>query len=181
MQFEQWMDYRGSVDEVVAMLCDDGFHARLAETMHALRHELTVTTADDGTIHVQVDRVMPAEVPDFIKPLVGSEIHVVQDEEWAPAVAAGTADAAETAEAAAARSADLAITSPRKPVGFAGTMTLAPTDDGCTQHVTGKINVRLPIGGHKVAEQVERALRYGMEAQERVGNEWLSTSDDRTA
>ncbi|HKJ57440.1 MAG TPA: DUF2505 domain-containing protein [Nitriliruptoraceae bacterium] len=175
MQFEQRMDYRGSVDEVVAMLCDDGFHAQLAETMHALRHELTVTTGDDGTTHVQVTRVMPAEVPDFIKPLVGSEIHVVQDEDWAPADGAGTAGGAGT------RSADLAITSPRKPVGFAGTMTLAPTDDGCTQHVIGKINVRLPIGGHKVAEQVERALRYGMEAQERVGNEWLSTSDGQTA
>ncbi len=162
MQFDHRMDYRGSVADVMAMLVDDGFHADLAATMHALDHQLSVTIDDDGTTHVRVTRAMPAEVPDFIKPLVGTQIDVVQEETWAPVATAK------------GRSADVAIESPRKPVGFTGHMTLVPTDAGCRQDVTGLINVRLPIGGGKVAEQVHRALTYGMVAQQEVGNRWLA-------
>lgn len=163
MQFDHVMDYRGSVADVMAMLVDDGFHVQLATTMHALRHELSVTTDDDGTTHVRVVRAMPAEVPDFIRPLVGSEIEVVQHEIWAPE------------DGGDGRAGDLAIRSPRKPVSFSGRTTLAPTADGCRQQVSGSIDVRLPIGGGKVAEQVHRALTYGMAAQQDVGNRWLAS------
>lgn len=166
MRIQEQLHYDGTVDDVVAMVTDASFQRQVADRMHAVRSSLEVSHTDDGGFTATISRSLPGMVPDFLKPLVGREIEVVQQETWsAPDVAGG-------------RTGTLVVTSPGKPLSFTGATTLVPTEDACAQTVDGDVKVRLLIGAGRIAEHVGRAVRSGMAVQHEEGNRWLAARTD---
>jgi hypothetical protein len=143
------------VGDVYAMLTDEAFWRAVAHATHALRSSVSVRAEAGGAV-VHVVRTMPARVPAVVQALVGSEIEIDQTERWSAAGPDGR------------RTAELLLVVPGKPVRFPGRMTLENTADGSRQTVTGRIEVRLPMGGAAIAAEIAKAIRAAMTVQRQV-------------
>src|SRR5688500_16163048 len=74
-----------TTEDAWALLVDPEFRAAVCEATHALDYHVQVEEHHDGGALVTVERKMPADLPDFIKKLVGETVEVVQSEEWGAA------------------------------------------------------------------------------------------------
>jgi hypothetical protein len=116
-----------------------------------------VETSGEVTTAV-VDQVQPADsLPSFAKKLVGSEINIVQREQWSSATAA-----------------EVHVTIPGKPGEMAGTVRLVGDDQGTTEVVEMGIKVNIPLVGGKAEDLVASMLRRALEAEHKVGRKWLA-------
>ena len=161
MDLRSELHYDAGVDDVFAMLCDESFRARVCRATGATDHDVTITR-DGDTAHVRIRRVLPAEVPDFAKKIVGNHIEVVQTEEWGWAQPDGQ------------RTARLRIEIPGKPGSVTGSVALSPSGAGARELVTGEIKVSIPLVGRKLESEVHRGITAAMEAEGRVGATWLA-------
>lgn len=153
--------YPSGVGDVFAMLTDEAFWRDVADATHALRSSVSVRAEAGGAV-VRVVRAMPARVPAVVQAFVGSEIEIEQIERWSAAGPDGR------------RTAHLLLVVPGKPVRFPGRMTLENTTDGSRQTVTGRIEVRLPMGGAAIAAEIAKAVRAAMTVQGEVARRYLS-------
>ena len=80
------MRYDGAtIDEVAAMLRERDFRDAVCAYQRYTRRDVTITPNGEG-MSVRIDQFRPAdEVPSFAKKLVGSEINILQEEEWSSA------------------------------------------------------------------------------------------------
>jgi hypothetical protein len=152
------MRYDGATpDQVFAMLGTPEFREAVCSYQRFPRRTVTVTPAGDG-MTVTVDQHRPAdEVPSFAKKLVGSEINIVQREQWSSPTAA-----------------DVHVTIPGKPGEMAGTVRLVGDDAGTTEVVEMGIKVNIPLVGGKAEDLVASMLRRALEAEHKVGCKWLA-------
>ncbi len=155
--------YPGDVHDVYAMLTDEAFWQDVADATHALRSSVSVR-AEGGGATVHVVRTMPAHVPDLIKAFVGTEIEIEQTERWSAAGPDGR------------RTGDLLLVVAGRPVRFPGRMVLENADEGSRQTVTGKIEVRVPMGGAAIAAEIAKAIRAAMSVQQQVGRRYLQSA-----
>ncbi len=71
-----------SLAEVYELSTDPDFRAAVCEATHALDYDVRVDEHEDGTSTVVVSRTMPADVPDFMKKMIGESVDVIQTEDW---------------------------------------------------------------------------------------------------
>jgi hypothetical protein len=151
------MTYDAPLADVGAMLDDPAYRAEVIEAQGGVRGTFEMETTGDVTTAV-VDQVQPAEgLPSFAKKLVGSEINIVQREEW-------------TSESYA----DLQVTIPGKPGKVVGSISLDGTDGTTTETVEVEITVNIPLVGGKVEKLISDMLGKALRAEERVGRDYLS-------
>ena len=151
------MTYDAALADVGAMLDDPAFRAEVIEAQGGVRGTFEMETSGDVTTAV-VDQVQPAEgLPSFAKKLVGSEINIVQREEW-------------TSESYA----DLQVTIPGKPGQMVGSISLEESGDTTTETVEVEITVNIPLVGGKVEKLIADMLRKALRAEERVARDYLS-------
>ncbi len=157
MKFSHQMTYDASPDAVAAMLADPAFREQVCEAMHASRHVVSVEGTGTG-MRVVVDQTQPARgMPAFAKKVVGEEIQIVQRETWTGALTA-----------------TLALETPGKPGGFAGTLALAADGDRTVETVVGEAKVKVPLIGAKLEGLVVDLLTTALRTEERVGRTWLA-------
>jgi hypothetical protein len=161
MDFTETLSYDASPDAVFAMLCDKDFREEVCKQSHAIRYQVEVAPADNSA-EVVISRVMPADVPDFAKALVGHEIEILQTEQWQPPDSAGV------------RVAGLRMEIPGKPGQLVGTVTLRPQGAGTTEVINGELKVKIPFLGGKLEAEIAKGLREGIRLEGRVGAGWLS-------
>jgi len=150
--------YEGAtVEQVRAMLADPAFREEVCASQHYQRYTVDI----DGSGHlmtVNIDQARPTEgVPSFAKKFVGSDVHIVQHEEWTSATEA-----------------DLEVTIPGKPGDMRGTIRLVDTGDGVTETVHVDIRVSLPLVGGRIEGLISDLLTQALEAENRVGRKWLA-------
>lgn len=146
---------------VFEMLVDPGYIGRKAEAANAVRHEVSVERdGDRATIHLL--RVMPPDVPDFVRRFVGDTIDLDQTDVWEPAAADGS------------REGTISIDMRGAPVTLRGTLRLAPEGNGSVATVSGTIKASIPLMGGKVESAVHDALMSAARREEEVGRVWLS-------
>ncbi|KQW49240.1 hypothetical protein ASC77_11165 [Nocardioides sp. Root1257] len=151
------MTYDAPLAAVGAMLDDPAYRAEVIEAQGGLRGTFEMETSGDVTTAV-VDQVQPAEgLPSFAKRLVGSEINIVQREEW-------------TSESYA----DLHVTIPGKPGQMAGSISLVESDGTTTETVEVEITVNIPLVGGKVEKLISDMLSKALRAEEKVARDYLS-------
>jgi uncharacterized protein YndB with AHSA1/START domain len=152
--------YDADPSTVFAMLTDEDFLARKAEATGALRHEGSVVR-DGDRVTVRLLRVMPPELPDFVRRFVGDSIDLDQTDTWEPASADGS------------RIGSIRIMMSGAPVQLTGSMRLAPTATGSQTNIDAQIKAAVPLFGSKIEKAVYDALLQAVAIEETVGREWL--------
>lgn len=151
-------------DAVFAMLVDADFRGEVCDATHALDYDVDIQVHHNGAASVRVHRVMPAEVPDFVRRLVGDRIDVVQTEEWRPAQADGR------------RTADLLVQISGQPARMTGAVTLERDGSGVRESIEGDLKVSIPLVGRKIEPEIAKGILYALRKEEERGRARLRVS-----
>jgi hypothetical protein len=147
---------------VFAMLTDEVYIGRKVRAANAIRHEAAVThNGDQVTIHVL--RVMPPDVPDFVRRFVGETIDLQQTDVWGPAAPDGS------------RTGTISLDMAGAPVTMRGTLQLEPDGIASVVSAEGKIKASVPFVGGKIEQAVHGGLVEAAKREEQVGRDWLSS------
>jgi hypothetical protein len=149
-------------DQVMTMMLDPAFRKRVCEATDAVDYSVDVEEYDDGSAKVVVDRVIPADVPEFVQKMIGNTISLTQTEEWSAAAADGT------------RTAGVLVAVKGQPATMSGTMGLVRSGGGVKVFVDGDVEVRVPFFGGKVEPELAKGILAAIAVEQRVGESWLS-------
>jgi hypothetical protein len=151
------MTYDAALADVSAMLDDPAYRDDVIAAQGGTSGTFEISTDGDVTRAV-VDQVQPATgLPSYATRFVGSEINIVQREEWTSAAYA-----------------DLHVTIPGKPGQMVGSITL--DEDGTTtiETVEVEITVNIPLVGGQNETLIADMLRKALRAEEKVARDYLS-------
>jgi hypothetical protein len=149
-------------DQAYQLSIDPQFRAAVCEATHALDYDVSVDEHDDGTSKVVVSRTMPAEVPDFIKKMIGDTVDVVQTEEWGEPDDGGQ------------RTAALLLSVKGQPARMVGTAALVTTADGTVMQIRGDLTVSIPFFGKKVEPEFAKGIYAAIRQEQETGRSWLT-------
>ena len=154
--------FPADADTVFAMLTDEQYVTRKATAMGALEHDVSVTALEGGGARIRLERTLPAMVPDFVRPLVGETIRVVQTEDWGPVRPDGGRTGRMTATISAA------------PVSLSGELTLEPNDGSSVHRIEAEVRARVPFVGSKIEKAIGEVILLAARKEEQVGSAWLA-------
>ena len=151
------MTYDAALADVSAMLDDPAYRDDVIAAQGGTGGTFEISTDGDVTTAV-VDQVQPATgLPSYATKLIGSEINIVQREEWTSAAYA-----------------DLHVTIPGKPGQMVGSITLDEDGATTTETVEVEITVNIPLVGGKIEKLIADMLRKALLAEEKVARDYLS-------
>ena len=81
MNLQETQEFDADPDRVFAMLCDQAWREEVCRATHAIDYSVSVEKSG-GTVTVRTTRVLPAEIPEPFKSMVGDRIEIVQVETW---------------------------------------------------------------------------------------------------
>ena len=157
MKFSHDLTYDASREEVLQMLADPAFRARVCDATRAVRREVSVEGSGAG-MSVVVDQTRStAGAPAIAQRFVGDAIRIVQRESWSDATRA-----------------TLELSVPGKPARLTGGIRLEDRDGATVEEVRGDVEVKIPLIGGKLESLVADTFRAALRAEERVGRDWLA-------
>lgn len=163
MDLTDELRYAADPKTVFSMLIDEEFLARKAVATGALSHEVSATSRDDGGVTVRVQRILPAQLPDFVKRFVGETLDVVQTDDWGPDEGDGARSGRFTVEIAGA------------PATMQGDLRLeADGETGSVESFDGEVKVSIPFVGGKIEQVAADAVLAAVKKEGQVGRAWLS-------
>jgi len=162
------IQYPASVEAVYAMLTDKAFQDRKLERTGALSWTVDIRPEGAGSV-VTSTRALPTDqIPDAFRAFVGSQITLTQTETWGAPEADGS------------RTGTLVVQIGGAPVRFDARLRLAPSGAaaaaGTLESIEGDLKASVPFLGGKIEKGAEPAVRAAIEAEERIGQEWLASS-----
>lgn len=152
--------YNASADDIWAMLNSreyvDGKYQALGDI------STDVVTFDTGdSVALSVERIVPADLPDFAKKIMGDTNKIVQTENW---TASGDSYVC-----------DLHIEFPGKPLKVTGKLEVKPTGDATSDwHVNMEIKASIPLVGGKLEGVVEKETLASLDKEYAFNQEWLA-------
>ncbi|SEE25948.1 DUF2505 domain-containing protein [Jiangella alba] len=146
---------------VFAMLTDEAYIEKKTMAANAIRHQASVRR-DGDRVTIDLLRVMPPDVPDFVRRFVGETIDIKQRDTWGPAAADGSRDGSIELEMSGA------------PVRATGTMRLAANGATTVLTIKALLKASVPLVGGKIEQAVHQGLMHAVKVEERVGNDWLA-------
>lgn len=161
MDLHSELHFDADPDAVFAMLVDEGFIARKTTAANALRHEIAVRRDGDRVV-IELLRVMPPDVPDFVRKFVGDTIDIRQTDSWEAAAPDGSRDGSIRLELAGA------------PVTCFGTMRLRVNGAETVVTIDGTVKASVPLFGGKIEQAVLQGLTEAAKIEQRVGRDWLA-------
>jgi uncharacterized protein YndB with AHSA1/START domain len=155
--------YAAKPAAVYAMLTDEGFMAKRAQAAHAVDYDVSVEPAGAG-VRTRTHEKLPAEVPDFVRRLVGQHIDLEEVVTWGPPGPDGS------------RSGDLRVEIANAPVSMRGTIQLVAEAGGeaTRQIVDAELKASVPLVGRKIEEAAAPAVMAGIDGMEDLGRDWLT-------
>jgi len=139
-----------------ALVVDPDFRAEVCEASHALDYDVSVDSHQDGSADVTVNRVMPADLPDAMKKMVGETVTIVQTEAWGAPGSDG------------ARVADLLISIKGQPATMKGTIEMAPTGGQVVSTIAGDVKVAVPFFGKKIEPEIAKAIIAAIRVEQKT-------------
>jgi hypothetical protein len=161
MDLHRETTYAADPEAVFAMLVDEDFLRRRAEASHALSYDVDVTY-NAGAATSKVRQSLPAEVPDFLRKLVGNTIELTETITW------------EQPEGDRSRAGRIEVAVANAPVSLKGTITLSLGSDGTRQVVDAELKASVPLIGRKIEEAAQPAVIAGIDGMQELGQQWLS-------
>jgi hypothetical protein len=166
MRLSERLDYPAAPDAVYAMLIDKAFREDVCQATGALSWSVEVDTAGPergAGASVTIRRVMPSDVPDIVKRLVGETLEVVQTEQWEPG------------DDGPGRRAEVLVEIVGQPAKMIGLTTVeAHGGDGTVFAVDGDVTVSIPLFGGRLEKEVARAIRSALAVEHRRGRAYLT-------
>ncbi|MBA2698575.1 MAG: DUF2505 domain-containing protein [Nocardioidaceae bacterium] len=164
------MDLRAEINypthdpaDAFALVVDPVFRAEVCEAVHALDYDVSVDERGDGTALVTIDRVMPADVPDVIKKMVGETVTIVQTEDWGAPNESGE------------RTAELLIKIVGQPVTMKGTIELRNAAGFVVSSIHGDVKVAVPFFGKKVEPEIAKAILAAVASEQEAATARLGS------
>lgn len=155
--------FSGSVEQIFASHIDADVREEACRQSGALSFQVRVTPATDGSARVEVERVMPATVPDYVRKFVGDSITVRQTEDWSAPTGDGD------------RRAEIRLSIQGQPATMTGTAQLSPDGTGCLEQVVGDVKVAIPLLGRKIEPEIVKVIEAALRIEQRVAEEWLQS------
>lgn len=162
MHISETITYPASPAEVLDMLAERDFWARVADRSHPLRSEVDAERTPDGGVVARMQRTQSTAGLDLPSVVRLDEITFVQEQRWGPVEADGHARGTIT------------VTVQGVPVTFTGTLDLAPTADGSVETLDGDLVAKIPLFGAKVEKAASPAISAAVAAESGTGREWLA-------
>lgn len=157
------MHYPADPSSVFAMLTDQAFQERKVGEISRGDWDVRVQRGGESAMIVSHRTLPPDVIPDAFRAMVGSTITITQTEKWGPAAPDGS------------RSGSIDVELGGAPVRLTGTLALSPTPDGgCVERVEGDLKAKIPLFGGKVERAAEPAVRAAIDAEGRIGLQWLA-------
>lgn len=159
MKLNVSLDYAAPPAQVVAMLCDEDFQARLCEATHSLESTVDVHEEDEDTV-VTTTRQLPTDgFPDFLRSVVGQSVRVVQTSRWAHGATGG----------------HVHVVVEGTPVRMDATATITSGGGRTSVTYAGDLVAHVPFVGGRVEKAAAPVVMSALRAEQRVGDEWLRT------
>src|SRR6476620_2068382 len=149
-------------DQVYAMATDPKVRSEVCELTHALDYDVKVDEHDDDTSSVVVSRTMPADVPDFIKKMIGDKVDVVQTEEWGQPGEGGQ------------RTADVVVQIKGQPAKMVGSASILETGGALEMRIEGDLKVAIPFIGKKVEPEIAKGIYAAIKREQEAADARLS-------
>lgn len=163
MRFSAEIRYDADPQRVFRMIVDPGFQEAKCLASGSVEHEVDVSEHEDGGATVVSRRTMPtANLPDFVRSLVGSTLQLHETQRWHPPSADGTRTGAIEVEIHGA------------PVRFSGALALAADGGGTHWPIEGEIKASVPFIGGRIERAAEPAVLAGIRVEQRTGTTWLA-------
>lgn len=153
-----------TVQQAFAAHTEQSVREQACKESGALSWEVSITPDGDRT-RIQVDRVMPPAVPDFVKKFLGDTISVRQVEDWSAPAADGS------------RTANVKVTIQGQPASMVGTADLRPSGSGSVEVVEGEVKVNVPFIGKKIEPEIVKVIAAALKVEQRVGIEWIKSQN----
>jgi hypothetical protein len=163
MDLHRETKYAADAPTVYTMLTSESFIRKRAEAAHAVRYDVTVESAGPGR-RTRTHQTLPADVPDFVRKLVGQHIELDGVITWGEAGPDG------------ARSGRLVVDIDGAPVTLRGTIQIVPESGGAAtrQVVDAELKASVPLVGRKIEEAAAPAVLAGLDGMEELGRAWLA-------
>ena len=164
MAFSGDQTYDAAVDDVIALFTDpDVVRARYEAAGDRDIEILECGPQGDGFV-IRTSRTVDVDLPGFARKVLKPTNTMIQVDTWSARDVDG------------ARDGDFAIEVKGAPVKVAGEMRIEPTADGGTRHtVDGKLDVKVPLIGGKVAGWAEGPSQQRLDGEYTFHRERLST------
>lgn len=161
MKFRKDIEFPGTSEQVRALMTDPEFRRKVADEAGGRAGDPTSQETAEGLLFVTETRASSDEFPAAVRPFLGTELVIHQEELWT-----------------SADHARLSVTVPGLPFSMKGDITLAPGGAGTVQTTDAEIKVNVPLLGGKVEVLLGRVLGSLLKTQGRVGAEWLSNEPE---
>ena len=160
-QIDEVQTFDADPETVFAMLSDEKYIEYKCEQSGSL--EVTAEVSEDGDeVRIHNRRVLPAQVPGFVKKFLGDTIPLDETQVWGPVAADGS------------RTGTFTVDFDGQPLQFSGTIELRPHGDGTVVETKGTLKCTVRIVGGKIEGFAKGWIGKYLNKEERVGNQWLS-------
>jgi hypothetical protein len=161
MKLREQIAYPAGLEAVFSMLCDPAFRRRVCEATYAIDHSVSVRSEGDLVV-VKIVRVMPADVPPFVRRVVGDHIKIQQVERWV------------IPEHGGQRTAALSLEIVGQPASMSGRIALAAVDGATRGTIEGDLRVGIPIFGGRLADEMAKGFRFALAVEADVAKDYLA-------
>jgi hypothetical protein len=158
MPFRGDQTYNAAVDDVIALFVDPEVVKARYEAAGDRDIEILECgpqgRPNEGGFVIRTSRTVDVDLPGFARKVLKPTNTMIQTDTWSARDLDG------------ARDGDFAIEVKGSPVKVSGQMRLEPTADGGTRHtVDGKLDVKVPLIGGKVASWAEGPSQQRLDAE----------------
>lgn len=152
--------YDFSAQALWNMMADPAYLEGKYEALQDISFEVVDHKSDADSLNIQVSRVVPADLPEVAKKVLGDTNQLIQKENWKR-----NGDNYEC---------DLDIETPGKPVKITGKLKIVPTGDASADwHVDMEIKASVPIIGGKIEGAVEKETRGKLDLEYQYNCQYL--------
>jgi len=161
MQLTTRHSYDATPAAVWAMFIDPAFRDDVCQATGATTWTVDIA-ADDGGGTVTVTRTMTTAGSPAVRKVVGDTVTVVQTETWGAPNGSGV------------RRAEVLLDVVGKPAAMRATSELSAAGTGAVMAVEGALEVRVPLFGGRLEQELAKAVRAGLATEHEVGRRYLS-------
>lgn len=155
MEITSQQNYAATPEQVYAMFTDPAYFETLCREFGAQDHSVNVANNSS-----QLSLKLPA--PQIVQKFAGATLGLNQSITWGEAAADGS------------RVGQLDMSVDKMPVQVKGTAQLLPSGGGTTVNYRADMDVKIPLVGKKIEKEAAPYVQRALDAQQKVGNDYLA-------
>ncbi len=161
--------YTADPHAVYAMLTDEEFQARKCAATRAVNYHVDIRRNGDRSVIVTKRTVSTAKFPEVAKSLLGQTVLITETDAWEPAAPDGS------------RRGTLLVDVEGIPIKLTGTLVMKATPTGTEEIIQGDLKASVPLVGSALERAAAPAIQIAIDAENRVGHEWLHEAGPASA